>query len=333
MKTHQKQHGGVSFLTLSTIAAIALGGGYYYVDTKADTRAQQAVEKFVAEATSKGANVSYGSVDASPLFRSLTISDFVIKGSDTEADINIGTIKVAGFSLSELNQDYEKVPTKLCLSIDNASVYLKPSMVENDRDMKPFVEILGEKIEFSSKFSYQLDEESGDLSISSTETVVNNFSLNTEITLGNMAWIAELETDGNNENAGKSLGDITLNALSIQFNNTGVVDNVFAAAIKETGQTKAELTKQLLAELESTQGQVTSELEEGREELETKVLTSIILPSIDELINFVNKPEKLQLTLSPTRPITGEDLMMVMFMGKSKAIELLDIATPVVKAN
>jgi len=319
-KFKAKLRGSISILALTAIIASSLAGSYYYIDQKADTRAQHTLSKVVDDAKSEGVELTYSSVDASPLLRNITVSDFKILGNSQEPDITLGHISITGFNWHDLNQETDKLPLALSIDIQNAVLHLKPSMVENDADLQALVKTFGSQINFSSHFAYSLNQESGLLSISTTETVVDNFSFNSDLTIGSAAWLAEI--DANSEDKPLSeLMSTTLNTLSITFNNDGIIEKIRSVAAKKTGQSQEQLTQDSVDQIKQLQ------------QVAQKNWGPLFVPMIDELIKFTIKPQQLHITINPEAPLNGDDFMLAFIGGDAGLLTLIEQAHIQLKAN
>jgi len=312
--------GSISLLAIAVLVTSSLAGAYYYIDNKADTQAQQTLSQLIDDAKSEGVQLSYNTVDASPLFRSVSISGFEIKGHAEEPDILLGNVNITGFNWQNLNQDDSKFPSSMSIIIDNASLHLKPSMVKSDATIQALIDNFGEQVAFSSHFSYALDQDSGVLSISTTETLIDNFYLNSELTLGGANWLAELDTQSKEEPLSKMMST-TLNTFSITFKNHGVIEKIRAIAAKQTGQTQEHLTQESVTQIK--QLQIVAERNWG----------PLFVPMIDELIKFTMKPEQLTIRINPEQAIDIDAIMLGMMGGDAALLELIKQARIEIKAN
>lgn len=319
-KFKAKLRGSISLLTIAAIIASSLAGTYYYIDNKADIRAEHTIAQLVDDAKSEGVELTYSSVDASPLLRNVSVSDFKIIGNSQEPDITLGNISITGFNWHNLNEESVKLPAALSINIENASLYLKPSMVENDADLQALVKTFGSQIDFSSHFSYSLNQDSGLLSISTTETVVDNFSFNSELSIGSAAWLADIDANSKD----KPLSDMmstTLNTLSMTVNNYGVVEKIRSVAAKKTGKSQEQLTQDSVNQIKQLQ------------QVAQKNWGPLFVPMIDELIKFTINPQKLHITINPEKPLNGDDFMLAFIGGDAGLLTLIKQARIQLEAN
>ena len=316
----KKNRGSISILTLSAILASALAAAYYYVDNKADTRAQHTLSQLIDDAESEGVDLSYSNVDASPLFRSVSITNFTIKGNAQEPDITLGNINITGFNWQDLQQENTKLPASMSIAIDDSSIHIKPSMIETDRNIQDLVDSFGNKINFSSLLSYELNKDSGILSISTTETMVDNFYFNSELSFGNANGLAEIDADLQQQPMAEIMST-TLNTLSINFKNHGIIEKIRAIATKKTGTSQKELLQQSINHM--------TELKQ----LAENNWGPIFSPMIDELIKFATKPQQLQLSIHPKQSLNGDAFILAFMGGDAGLLELIKKANIKIEAN
>lgn len=319
-KIKAKVRGSISILAITTVITASLAGGYYYVDHQADIQAQDTLSKLVDDAKAEGVNLSYSTVDASPLYRSVSISNFKIKGNEQEPDINLGNIEISGFNWQTLNQEKATLPPSMAIKIDNASLQLNPSMIQNDPDLQALVDTFGEKINFSTHFSYALDPETGLLSISSTDTMVDNFYFNTELSFGGADWLATFDV----ESAEKPLVGMmstTLNTFSFTFKNQGIIEKIRAVAAKKTGRSQEQLTQESVNQIK--QLQYVAEQNWG----------PLFVPMIDEVLKFTQQPQQLHVSINPEKALTSNDFMLAFMGGDAGLLALIKQAQIKVKAN
>ena len=315
-----EQHGRISLLTIAFILIAILASGYYYIDHKADIRAQDIMSKFVEQARADGVELHYQDIDASPLFRRVSISDFEIKGNEQEPDIQLKNIKITGFGFNALEDETSTLPLSMTVDIENGTLHLKPTMVEADTDLQALVETFDEYIQFSTHFSYELDTETGELTLSTTETVVDNFHFSTELSFGNANWLAELDAQSP-EQPSTDMMSTTLNTLTIAFENYGIIEKVRSVAIKKTGKSKQQLTQDSINQLK--QLKLIAEKNWG----------NLFIPMIDEVIKFSAEPQRLELSIHPEKPLGATIFMSAFMSGDAGLLELIKQARIEIKAN
>ena len=319
-KIKAKIRGSISLLAMTALVTSSLAGVYYYIDNKADTQAQHTLSQLLEDAKDEGVQLSYNSVDASPLLRSVSISGFKIKGNADEPDITLGNVNITGFNWQNLDQDTSQLPLSMSITVDNALLHLKPSMVKNDANIQALIDNFGEQVAFSTHLSYALDQDSGILKISTTDTVIDNFYFNSELTLGGANWLAELDTQSK-EDPFSEVMSTTLNTFSIIFKNEGIIEKIRAIAAKQTGQTQEQLTRQSVNDIKRLQ--IVAEKNWG----------PLFVPMIDELIKFTIKPEQLTIRINPEQAITSDAFMLGLLGGDAALLELIKQAQIEIKAN
>lgn len=315
--------GSISLLVIMGIVTTALAGSYLYLDRQADSRATATMTSLVDEAQSQGVALSYSSVDASPLSQTVEITNFSILGNELEPDIKLGNVVMEGFNWQDLNNNQNKLPLAMSITIKNGELYLKQSMVESSTELQSLVRIFGDTIPFSTKLTYELEPTQKLLKLSLTQTVEENFIFSSEAILGNMDWLTTVE--GHHQQlpaqAMSEAMNSTLNSLSITYKNTGLIEKIRADISKQTGKTNEQLTQESIAQLQ--QLQMTSSQHWGQ----------IFTPLIDEMIIFSSEPKQLKLDIDPIQPLTGQDFMMAFMGGEAGLIKLIEDAQMKLKAN
>jgi hypothetical protein len=315
--------GSISLLVITGIVTTALAGSYFYLDREADSRATATMISLVDEARSQGMELSYLSVDASPLTQTVEITDFSIIGNEQEADIHLGNIVMKGFSWQDLNDNQNKLPQEMSINIKNGELHIKRSMVETSTSLQPLVRIFGDTIPFSTEVTYKFDTTQKLLKLSLTQTVEENFFFDSQATLGNMDWLTTVEKQQTQipAQAMSEAMNSTLNSLSITYKNTGLIEKIRANISTQTGKTNEQLTQESIAQLQ--QLQVTAAQHWG----------PVFTPLIDEMIKFSSDPKQLKLDVAPVQPLTGQDFMMAFMGGEANLIKLIEDAQIRLKAN
>lgn len=319
----QKMKGSINLLAVTGILVAAVGGPYLYIDHQADLRANETMISLVDEAKSQGATLSYASVDASPITQSIKITDFVITGNEQEPDIRLGTVVLKGFSWQDLNNESNDLPTKMSINIKQGELAITKSMLTANPDLQSLVSIFGDTLSFSSHVSYKFDLDNNTLKIALDQSLEQNFSFKSDLTLGNIAWLRDIQaqqTKAPNDLMNKAMQS-TLNNLSLSYENKGFIEKIRTVASDKTGQTKEQLVEQSITQLQQLQ------------EISASQWGAVFSPLIDEMIKFTRKPEQLKLTIDPKQAITGQDFMMAFMGGESGLIHLLENAQINLKAN
>jgi hypothetical protein len=315
--------GSISLLVITGIVTTALAGSYFYLDREADSRATATMISLVDEARSQGMELSYSSVDASPLTQTLQITDFSIIGNEQEADIHLGNIVMKGFSWQDLNDNQNKLPQEMSINVKHGELHLKRTMVETSTSLQSLVRIFGDTIPFSTEVTYKFEPTQKLLKLSLTQTVEENFFFDSQATLGNMDWLTTVEKQQTQipAQAMSEAMNSTLNSLSITYKNTGLIEKIRANISTQTGKTNEQLTQESIAQLQ--QLQVTAAQHWG----------PVFTPLIDEMIKFSSDPKQLKLDVAPVQPLTGQDFMMAFMGGEANLIKLIEDAQIRLKAN
>jgi hypothetical protein len=315
--------GSISLLVITGIVTTALAGSYFYLDREADSRATATMISLVDEARSQGMELSYSSVDASPLTQTVEITDFSIIGNEQEADIHLGNIVMKGFSWQDLNDNQNKLPQEMSINIKNGELHIKRSMVETSTSLQPLVRIFGDTIPFSTEVTYKFEPTQKLLKLSLTQTVEENFFFDSQATLGNMDWLTTVEKQQTQipAQAMSEAMNSTLNSLSITYKNTGLIEKIRADISTQTGKTNEQLTQESIAQLQ--QLQMTTAQHWG----------PVFTPFLDEMIKFSSNPKQLKLDIAPVQPLTGQDFMMAFMGGEASLIQLIEDAQIRLKAN
>jgi hypothetical protein len=315
--------GSSTLFALAAILVVVLGGTYLYVDTKADSKANAIMKTLMDDTKEQGAELSYSSVDASPISQSVEINDFVILGQDQEPDIRLGKVQIKGFSWQDLNNKNQALPTEINVDIENGAIDFNKSSVPNNSDLEALVAVFGQTISFSTQFSYQHDVNKNLLNLSFIQTVEDNFVFDGELNIGNVAWLKELTTkqtklpDALLNQAIKS----SLNKLSLVYKNDGIIEKIRSLVSDKSGKTNKQLVEESIAQLQ-----------------QLKMLSAsnwgpVFTPLIDEMIKFSHIPKQLKLDIDPKQPLTGQDFMMAFMGGETSLVQLLENAQITLKAN
>ena len=321
MKIKHSINGSISLLAIVTLVTASLGGAYYLLDQKADKHAQESLSRLVDDAQSKGVELKYKTVDASPLTRSISITNFEIKGKEQEPDINLGNIKITGFNWQNLNNKQSQLPPKMTISINNGTLDIKPSMSANDANLEALVATFGEKLHFSTQLAYDFNQDKGVLNISTSEILNDNFHFNTKLSFGGTDWLAEINTTDTKNKPMSDMMKTTLNSLFITFKNDGIIEKIRSVATKRTGQTQEQLTQEAVANMQ--QLRIVAEKNWG----------PVFVPMIDELIKFAKKPEQLHLAINPDKPLDSNTFMLAMMGGDAALLDLIKKAQIKIVAN
>lgn len=320
-KNQTGQYGSISILTIAIMLIVILASGYYYIDHKADIRAQDTINNLVEQARSEGVELHYQDIDASPLFRRVSISGFELKGNQQEPDILLKSIHITGFDFNSLKNETSTIPLSMKVDIDHGSIYLKPTMVKADSDLQALVETFDQYIQFSTHFSYQLDTESGELTSTTTGTLVDSFYFSTELSFGSANWLAKLDAQSTEQASEDDMRSTTLNALAITFENYGIIDKLRSVAIKKTGQSKQQLIQDSINQLQQLK------------RIAEKNWGKLFTPMIDELIRFSEDPKRLELSIDPEKPLGTSVFLNAFLRGDAGLLELLKQARIKIKAN
>lgn len=320
---HTKMKGSISSSLLVGILATALGGSYFYIDQKADAKASQTMISLVDNAKSQGVELSYGSIDASPITQSVEITDLIITGQEVEPDIHLGNLVIKGFQWQDLNSNRDQLPKAMHIDINQGELLIKDSMLINDSDLQTLVSLFGDTISFNTNIAYELNTEQNLINLSLNQRVEENFVFGTDITLGNIGWITDIDAEQTHVPSDVMYQAIssTLNSLSVSYTNLGLIEKIRTLVKKETGKTDEQLVQESIAQLR--QLQVISANNWG----------SLFTPMIDEMITFTRDPNKLLLTINPKQPITGQDFMMAMMGGETALVSLVENARIQLKAD
>lgn len=318
--TRSKSQGKINLLIISGMAVITLAGAYFYLDYQADSLANESMISLVTEAESQGLVLRYSSVDASPLYQTIEVTDFAIIGNDQEPDIKLGNVVVKGFSWQDLNDNQNKLPLKMSINVENGELYLKNSMVESNAELQSLVRIFGNTIPFTAEAAYKRDPAKNLLELSFSQAVKDNFFSEGEMELGNIEWLTNLEQQQPTEMYSQLMSS-TLNNFSLTYKNTGLVEKIRKEVSDQTGQTNEQLLEESLAQMK--QLQMTLAEQWG----------PIFTPFIDQMIKFTGDPKQLQLDIHPKQPLSGQNILMAFLGGEMGFIKLIEEAQIKLKAN
>jgi len=315
--------GNISLQVIAGIVTIALAGFYFYIDHQADVHASETMTSFVEEARSQGVVLSYSAVDASPIKQSVEITNFAITGSEQEPDIQLGHVVMTGFSWQDLNKQHNKLPAEMNIAITKGELRLKSTMLETSPDLQTVVRILGKTIPFSTQIAYKLNPEQKQLNLSMTQAVAENFSFNSQVQLGEMGWLTAIDSEQTQlpAQAMSEAMNSTLNALSITYKNTGLIEKIRADLSAQTGKTTEQLTDVSIAQMKQLQT------------ISTEHWGPLFTPLIDEMIKFTSDPKQLTLDINPLQPLSSQDIILAFLGGESTLISLIKDANILLTAN
>ncbi len=308
-----------SYILVIVIVAI---GAYTYLDFKADTQAKEAMVTLVENAKTQGVDISYDAIDSSPLAQSITLQNFKIDGNNQEPDIVFGNLIISGLDWQSLQGEggQNHVPLAMEVNITDGKILLNKEMIGNDADLQSFVNVMGNELSFAISAAYKVDKSTGQLMASFNQSVDDNFMINSQLELGNTAWLAYVDTNESLDDLVPDLLATTLKGLSITFNNQGIIEKIRAISSKQSGLSNEQLTQQTVQQLRQIQTAL-------------KDYSPVYSLMIEELIKFSQQPNQLLISIDPEQPLTSDDFLKVVMGGQSAPFDLMKKAQLFIRAN
>ncbi len=294
-------------------------GGYAYLDWQADRQAKTLLATLAEKAKDNGQQIQYQSVDASPLFHTITISKLSMTGGGQEPDITLGHINMTMPDSSGLTaQPTTSLPSNMHITIQDGEIYLKPTLITADRNIQALAEYLGNTLHFSLSLGYHLNDE-GQLIVTVSHTLDQQYQIQAQAVLGHAVWLRKLNQSG--VDLASEIIKTTLQRLDIYFHNHGIIEQLRTVAVKRTGMTQAQLMQDSVRTLKKLR--IAAEKNWG----------PLFLPLIDEIIIFTQKPEQLRIHIQPNPPLDSDALMLALRGGNAGVLELIKKANFQVQAN
>lgn len=314
--------GSLSITTILFILLIIIVGAYAYIDNQADSHAEEAIISIVEDAKLQGVDISYDTIDASPIARSITLQNFKISGAEQEPDVILGNIVISGLNWQSIKNTQDRLPLSMNIDITNGKILLDEKMVGDDPDLQAFVEVMGNELSFTTHANYNVNEASGLLTASVSQSVNDNFNVQVNTSFGNTGWLAYVNPNESlvSDNLTLDLLATTLNGLSITFQNEGIIEKVRLVTSKQTGLSDAQLTEQSVLQLRQMQTSLQD-------------YSPVYSLMIEELIKFTQQPNKLLISIDPEQPLTSDDFIKVFMGGQSAPFDLMKKAQLFIKAN
>jgi hypothetical protein len=294
-----------------------------YTDRQADSQAEQSMLAMIEEAKTQGVDLSYDTIDTSPLTRSITLQNFKIKGNKQDPEIILGKLVISGLNWQQFyTKKQDQLPLSMSIDIDNGKLILDDDMVGDDPDLQSFVDVMGNELHFSTHAYYTMDEKTGMLTALIQQSVNDNFSIQANISLGNTGWLAYVKTNESllSDELTLDLLATTLNSLSITFKNQGLIEKIRIVSSKHSGLNNQQQIQQAVTQLR----QIQSALHD---------YSPVYSLMVEELIKFTQQPNQLLISIDPEQPLTSDDFLKV-FLGKESApFDLMKKAQLFIRAN
>ena len=315
-----RMQGGLSIATIIVISLIIIAGVYAYIDNQADSRAEEAIISIIEDAKAQGVDVSYDTVDTSPIARSITLQNFKISGAEQDPDVILGNVVISGLNWRSLRDTQDHIPLSMSIDITDGKILLNEEMIGDDQDLQSFVEVMGNELNFTIHANYKVDESTGILTASLVQQLNDNFGLKANLEFGNTGWLAYVKTGESLDNLILDLLATTLNDLSITFRNEGIIEKIRTVSAKQTGLSSQQLTEQAIQNIRQIQASLQ----------DYNPVYSLML---EELIKFTQQPNQLLISIDPEQALTSDDLLKVFMGGASAPFDLMKKAQLFIRAN
>ncbi|PHS27525.1 MAG: hypothetical protein COA83_00520 [Methylophaga sp.] len=322
MNTHKfKMQGSLSISTIIFILVVVVAGGAYaYIDNQADLRAEEVIISIVEDAKAQGVDISYDTIDTSPIARSITLQNFKISGAQQAPDVILGNVVISGLNWRSLQDAQDHIPLSMSIEITDGKILLDEEMIGDDQDLKSFVEVMGDELNFTLHANYNVDESTGILTASLVQQLDDNFSLKANLEFGNTGWLAYVKTGEPLDNLILDLLATTLNDLSIAFRNEGIIEKIRTVSAKQTGLSSQQLTEQAVQNIRQIQASLQN-------------YNPVYSLMLEELIKFTEQPNQLLISIDPEQPLTSDDFLKVFMGGQSAPFDLMKKAQLFIRAN
>jgi hypothetical protein len=314
--------GSLSITTILFILFLIIVGTYAYIDSQADSHAEEAIISIIEDAKIQGVDISYDAIDASPIARNITLHNFKISGAEQEPDVILGNIVISGLNWQSMTNTQDHLPLSMNIDITDGKIVLDEEMVGDDPDLQAFVEVMGNELGFTTHANYNVDKASGLLTASISQSVNDNFNIQINTSFGNTGWLAYVNPNEYlvSDNLTLDLLATTLNGLSITFQNEGIIEKVRLVTAKKTGFSNSQLTEQSVNQLRQMQTSLQD-------------YSPVYSLMIEELIKFTQQPSQLLISIDPEQPLTSDDFIKVFMGGQSAPFDLMKKAQLFIKAN
>ena len=314
--------GGLSLLSIFVLVIIAISATYYYIDMQADTKAEQALNTFIEQAKSRGVTIDYGSIDASPFSQSVNVHRLKITSLEQEPDISIENIVVTDLNWQDSQGKDTRFPLAINIKITGGKLLIGDAVIGDDQDIQTFVTIMGNEIGFSGSLAYTLNESTGELRLSLAQSINDNVASQSELSLGNMGWLAYIDATESltSDNLSLDLLATTLNSLSVTIENEGLLEKIQAIAVKRSGKSKEQLVQQSITQMRQLQ-------------LSVQDWGPSFIPMIEQLIVFMQQPTQLTININPAQPLVSNDFIKAFLGGQDSLLELIEKSALTIRAN
>ncbi|MBL1320691.1 MAG: hypothetical protein COA63_006470 [Methylophaga sp.] len=312
--------GSLSIIAIVSIIFIIVVGSYAYIDNQADSHAEEAIISIIEDAKIQGVELSYDTIDASPIARSITLQNFKISGNKQEPDVILGNVVISGLNWQSFKGTQDHIPLSMSIDITDGKILLDEEMIGNDQDLKSFVEVMGNELKFATHANYSVSESTGILTASVVQQLNDNFGLKANLEFGNTGWLAYVKTDDSLDNLTLDLLASTLNGLSVTFINEGVIEKIRTVTAKQSGLSKEQLSQQAVGSLRQMQASLQD-------------YSPVYSLMLEELIKFTQQPNQLLISIDPEQPLTSDDFIKVFMGGESAPFDLMKKAQLFIKAN
>jgi len=317
----KKMRKHINLLVSLSLIIFCLAAGYLFIDHKADQQALQAMEEFVDKAQSEGVDLQYRSIDASPLSHNIMIHGLDIIGTKHEADIHLAELTLSGFNWQSLTSQQPQLPKAMSLTINNAAIVFKASMLEHNAQLQDLIEVFGDKLNFSVQLSYAINPHDSTITLTASQYVDGQFYLTSAITLGSIEWLVQLSNNDSENVAADKMMETTLNSLNIQFKNEGLIDKLRLQAMNQSGLSAEQLTQQSVDKLK--QIRTVAQIKWGQ----------TFIPLIDQAILFAQHPQQLTLSIQAESPLPSQLLLLASMGGDAGLLALIKEANIKITAN
>lgn len=257
---------------------------YFGVRAFASNSAEEQINSAIENA-SEYADIKYDAVDVEPISQNVTMNNVVVvpKGSQDE-------IKVEKITISDIGKQIKQgdIPSRLAMSFKGLQMN-----AENFGDNIKMLKDLGysDDLQLDLDIDYKYNAEKKDLKINKLAISVDDM-LKLDLDL----HMTGITIDPNNmESMMYGVMFSSLSNASIKFEDDSFVERLMQKTAEEEGVSVADLKKEMI---------------EGMEQMMQSEDNNFVKSTFQAVKNFINKPDKISISASPSAPVNLGSLGM-----------------------
>jgi hypothetical protein len=277
---------------LAAASIVLLAAGTYFAFARVtDTEAKERVEQFAAEMRKHVDKFEYGAVETASAEGSVVIRDIHFTDS-SGSNVTISTMVISDFDWKA-----KDTPSRASIKAKGIVYSINPSRSESNWLHDDFGY---DKIGAEAELTYSYDEKTGEFSVHIYAAATDAGTVTYDVKLGGIdpdtIAMAQTAVD-NNPMAGMAMMQATLISASLQYEDQSLAARVIKAEAKRRSISEDEVRAEALKSLAASG--------EGLGDGGAKQAN-------DAVINFVNKPRSITISLSPKQPVPLMVLLLSM---------------------